>query len=124
MEVSSYKNSKIEAVRLVIEQGRIASSVAKKLYIHENTVRKWIREYRLHHDEAFSGSGNLKSQDEELRQLKKRIADLRRKCDTKKSRGHLSKTPEVICSFIYKHRSIDTYESSRITHTLKTQGIP
>ena len=70
------KNFKIEAVRLVLEQGRSASSVAKELDIHENTVRKWIREYKLHSDDAFPGSGNLKPQDEELRQLKKRIADL------------------------------------------------
>jgi len=70
------KNFKIEAVRLVLEQGRSASSVAKELDIHENTVRKWIKEYKIHSDDAFPGSGNLKPQDEEIRQLKKRIADL------------------------------------------------
>jgi len=63
------KNFKIEAVHLVLEQGRSASSVAKELDIHENTVRKWIKEYKTHSDDAFPGSGNLKPQDEEIRQI-------------------------------------------------------
>ena len=40
------KNFKIEAVHLVLEQGRSASSVAKELDIHENAIRKWIKEYK------------------------------------------------------------------------------
>ncbi|NLY43446.1 MAG: hypothetical protein GX066_05665 [Clostridiaceae bacterium] len=35
-----------------------------------------IKEYKIHNDNAFPGSGNIKHQDEEIGQLKKRIADL------------------------------------------------
>lgn len=70
------KNFKIEAVRLILEQGCSASSVAKELDIHENTVRRWVRECKVHSDDTFHDSSNLKPQDEELRQLKKRIADI------------------------------------------------
>ncbi len=73
------KNFKIEAVHLVLEQGRSVLSVAKELDIHENTIRKWIKEYKVHSDDAFPGSGNLKPQDEEIRQLKNALLILKRK---------------------------------------------
>lgn len=70
---SSFKE---QTVRLVTEQGKSVSGVAKELGIHENTLYKWINQYNTHKENAFPGSGNLRPEDEELRKLKKRVADL------------------------------------------------
>lgn len=35
---------KIEAVKLVTERGVAASQVARDLDVHENVLRKWVRE--------------------------------------------------------------------------------
>lgn len=70
---SSFKE---QAARLVTEQGKSVSGVAKELGIHENTLYKWINQYNTHKENAFPGSGNLRPEDEELRKLKKRVTDL------------------------------------------------
>ena len=70
---SSFKE---QVARLVTEQGKSVSSVAKDIGIHENTIYKWINQYNTHKENAFPGSGNLRPEDEELRKLKKRVADL------------------------------------------------
>lgn len=35
---------KIEAVKLVVERGVSAAQAAKDLDVHENVLRKWVRE--------------------------------------------------------------------------------
>jgi transposase len=70
------KEFKIEAVRLVVEKGRSALSVAADLGINVKTLYGWIRQYSQHQADAFPGSGKLRPEDEELRKLKRRIADL------------------------------------------------
>jgi len=70
------KHFKEEAVRLVLDQERPAAIVAKELGIHENTLYKWIGQYRKHKENAFPGSGKLRPEDEEIKRLKKMIADL------------------------------------------------
>ena len=61
---------------LVLEQKRPVAAVAREIGVHENTVRKWIALYRDYQENAFPGSGNLRPEDEEIRRLQKRIADL------------------------------------------------
>lgn len=70
------KNFKEEAVRLVLDLGRPVPAVAKGLGIHENSLYKWISQYKNHKEHAFPGSGNLRPDDEETRRLKKMIANL------------------------------------------------
>lgn len=70
------KSFKEQAVRLVLEQGRSIPSVARDIGIHDNTMYKWVNEYKKHKENAFPGSGNLRPEDEELRNLRKRVADL------------------------------------------------
>lgn len=67
---------KEEAVHLVLDQGRPVAAVAEELGIHENTLYKWIGQYKKHKEDAFPGSGNLRPEDDEVRRLKKMIADL------------------------------------------------
>ena len=37
---------KLEAVRLVEKHGVTASQAARDLDVHENVLRRWVREYR------------------------------------------------------------------------------
>jgi transposase len=76
---------KIEAVRLA-ESGRPASAVARELQISDNLLRRWRREFAVAASsctsssasvrDAFPGNGKLTSQDEEIRQLRRRVAQL------------------------------------------------
>ena len=67
---------KIESVRLVVEQGHRVSDVARSVGIHENTMYKWLKQYRVDPKDSFPGSGHVKRSERHQRLLEKRIADL------------------------------------------------
>ncbi len=50
---------KEEAVRLVLDLKRPVAAVARELGIHENTLHKWLNQYKKYKENAFPGSGNL-----------------------------------------------------------------
>jgi transposase len=62
---------KEDAVRLVADKGVAVSAVARDLGIHENTIYKWMAQYRSDPEGAFPGKGRLKPQDEEMRRLQR-----------------------------------------------------
>jgi transposase len=62
---------KEDAVRLVTEKGIPVTQVAMDLGIHENTIYKWMRQYKADPGGAFPGKGRLKPQDEEFRRLQR-----------------------------------------------------
>jgi transposase len=64
------------AVKLVLEQGRTIPVAAKELGISNNTLYGWVRKYKQHGINAFPGKGYLMPQDEELRRLRKELADV------------------------------------------------
>ena len=65
------KEFKEDAVRLVLDKDVPVSQVALDLDVHENSIYKWLRQYRVDAEEAFPGKGRLKPRDEELRRLKR-----------------------------------------------------
>jgi transposase len=67
---------KLEALRRVIDGKESTASVADSLGLPKETLYRWVREYRAKPDEAFRGNGKLTSQDEEIRQLRRRVARL------------------------------------------------
>ena len=67
---------KMEIIKLVTEQGKKVTHVANDIGLNEATVRRWVKEYTTHGESAFPGKGNLRPEDEELRKMNKRIADL------------------------------------------------
>jgi len=86
---------KQEAVRLVIDGGRPVTEVARGLGIHENLLWKWKREYLNNGADAFPGKGRLKPEDEELRRLKRELADTREERDIlKKALAVFSRHPK------------------------------
>lgn len=49
---------KLQAVKLVIEEGLFVKEVSKHLGIHYNNLYRWISEYEKHGELAFPGSGS------------------------------------------------------------------
>lgn len=85
---------KLEAVRLVTEGGRSVPEVARDLGIHENLLYNWRRKFLCDTNHAFPGIGHLKPADEELRRLKKELADTKEERDIlKKALAVFSKHP-------------------------------
>lgn len=68
---------KREIIKLVTEGGKKISHVARDIEVSDTTIRKWIKQYSEHGEDAFPGRGYLRPQDEELRELKKQLRDLK-----------------------------------------------
>jgi transposase len=74
------KEFKLEAVQLVESRGN-AAEVARSLGISANILNRWVREYKADEEYAFPGLGNLKEPEEELRRLRKELADTKMERD-------------------------------------------
>jgi transposase len=86
---------KREAVKLVTDEGRPVAVVARNLGIHENLLHKWKKQYAEDPPYAFPGKGHLKEPDEEMRRLRKELADVREERDIlKKALAIFSKGPK------------------------------
>ncbi len=72
---------KVEAVRLVTEEGRPVAAVARDLGIGENLLHRWKRQFTDQQEQAFVGTGNLTPEQAELRRLQRENADLREERD-------------------------------------------
>lgn len=62
---------KIEAVLMVVDQGREVVDVARELGIRPDMLRKWKKKFEDDGQEAFPGSGRQKPEDEEMRRLRR-----------------------------------------------------
>lgn len=65
------KEFKVQAVKLVVEQGMSALQVGKDLGVSQSAVSKWVRDFKVNGAEAFPGRGKLLPQDEEIRRLQR-----------------------------------------------------
>ncbi len=75
------KQFKIDAVKLVTEQGFNVSEAARNLGIHHSSLRRWKRQLESDGNQAFPGKGNLSSEKEELDRLRKENKRLRMERD-------------------------------------------
>ena len=83
---------KHEAVRLVRERGVAISQAARDLDLHENVLRKWVREVTVDPQHAFPGQGLMKPEQAEIERLKKEVAKLRMERDIlKKAAAYFAK---------------------------------
>ena len=86
---------KIEAIRLATRGDRSITQVAIDLGIHPNVLHRWKRQFEEDRNNAFPGKGHLKPADEELRRLRKELADVKEERDIlKKALAIFSKRPE------------------------------
>ena len=67
------KEFKQDAISLVLGQGYTRTEAAKSLGIHPVLLSRWIGEHKADESSAFRGRGKLRSDQEEVRQLKEKI---------------------------------------------------
>lgn len=85
---------KLEAVRLVTEGDLSVAQAARDLGVAESVLGRWKKQQEEDPVEAFPGKGRLKSQDEELRRLRRENEVLRQERDIlKKAVGIFSRVP-------------------------------
>jgi transposase len=83
---------KVEAVRQILEKGRSVSEVADGLGINRNMLTRWKIESEADGAEAFRGHGKLTAVDEELRELRRKLATAEEERDIlKKALGYFAK---------------------------------
>lgn len=67
---------KHQAIRLVQEQNKPASVIARELGIPDKTLYKWLAAAKEDPEQPFVGSGHLKAGDQAMRDLQRRVRDL------------------------------------------------
>ena len=72
---------KLEAVRLVKDRGVAVAQAARDLDLHENVLRKWIRQFADNPQHAFPGHGQMKPEQLEIDRLRKEVAKLKAERD-------------------------------------------
>ncbi|WP_183658027.1 IS3 family transposase [Brucella daejeonensis] len=98
---------KLEAVKLIRERGVSVAQAARDLDVHENVLRKWVREYGSDPAQAFPGHGQMKPEQLEIERLRKEVAKLKAERDNlKKGLRLLCERRDMKFAFIAKHRSI------------------
>ncbi|MBB4233356.1 transposase [Rhizobium mongolense] len=76
---------KLEAVKLVRERGVSVAQAARDLDVHENVLRKWVRDYGSDPAHAFPGHGHMKPEQLEIERLRKEVAKLKAERDILKN---------------------------------------
>jgi transposase len=85
---------KLQALRLLTEQGLAVAEAARQLGVGENCLRPWRAAARQQGDAAFPGPGNLSAEQEELRRLRAEVARLRAERDLlKKAAAYFASPP-------------------------------
>jgi transposase len=83
---------KLEAVKLVQERGVTAAQAARDLDIHENVLRKWVKEFRADPQQAFPGHGQMKPEQLEIERLRREVIKLKAERDIlKKAAAYFAK---------------------------------
>ena len=72
---------KLEAVKLVRERGVSAAQAARDLDVHENVLRKWVKEFAADPQHAFPGHGRMKPEQLEIDKLRREVAKLKAERD-------------------------------------------
>lgn len=83
---------KIEAVRLVKERGVAVAQAARDLDVHENVLRKWVKEFSADAAQAFPGHGQMKADQLEIDRLRREVTKLKAERDIlKKAAAYFAK---------------------------------
>jgi transposase len=85
---------KVEAVRLVRERGVRITQAAEDLGIHQNLLRKWVKDMANNPTQAFPGRGKQRADDAEVSRLRRELAKTKAERDIlKKAIGFFAKEP-------------------------------
>lgn len=72
---------KLEAVKMVSDRGVSVAQAARDLGLHENVLRKWVRDLKADPQHAFPGEGQMKPEQAEIAALRKEVAKLKMERD-------------------------------------------
>ena len=72
---------KLQAVRMLTDQGLSVAEVARRLGVGENCLRNWRAAARDQGEAAFPGNGNLPPAEDELRRLRAEVQRLKAERD-------------------------------------------
>lgn len=88
------RDFKLEVIRLVIEDGRNVTEVARSIGVHANTIHNWKQQFTEDPEGAFPGKGRMKPEEEELRRLRRENESLKEdRAILKKALAIFSKRP-------------------------------
>lgn len=83
---------KIEAVRLVRDRGVSVAQASRDLDVHENVLRKWVKDLAADPAQAFPGPGVMKPEQAEIERFRREIQKLKAERDIlKKSAAYFAK---------------------------------
>jgi transposase len=83
---------KLEAIKLVRERGVAVAQAARDLDVHENVLRKWVRDWEADPQQAFPGQGKMKPEQLELERLRREVRKLKAERDIlKKAAAYFAK---------------------------------
>lgn len=82
MKRRSYSREfKVQAVKMITEQGLSIREVSRDLGVSDTVIRNWKRKLAEEGDQAFPGNGRLPADQEELRRLREENRQLRMERD-------------------------------------------
>ena len=67
------------------ERGVSVAQASRDIAVHENVVRKWVREFGTDPKQAFPGHGQLKPEQLEIDRLRREVAKLKAERDILKN---------------------------------------
>jgi transposase len=76
---------KVEAGKLVRERGVSVAQAARDLDVHENVLRKWVKEFGADPVQAFPGRGQMKPEQQEIERLRREVHKLKAERDILKN---------------------------------------
>ena len=83
---------KVEAVRLVRERGVSVAQASRDLDVHENGLRKWVKEFGSDPKQAVPGHGQQTSGQLEIERLRREVTKLKAERDIlKKAAAYFAK---------------------------------
>jgi len=83
---------KLEAVRMVVEQGRSVRDVAKGLGVNPGVIQRWRTDPKLCYELGLPGSSKPSVTDEEVRRLRRELATAQQEREIlRKALGFFSK---------------------------------
>lgn len=68
---------KLEAVRLVRDRRVSIAQASRDLDLHENMLRKWVKDFAADPVQAFPGQGQMKPEQAEIERLRREVQKLK-----------------------------------------------
>jgi len=85
---------KLQALRMLTDQGLSVAEVARRLGVGENCLRNWRQAAQQQGEAAFPGLGHLPAAEDELRRLRAEVHRLRAERDLlKKAAAYFANPP-------------------------------